>query len=47
MEKERRVGMHPSKALTEVGKEGHARHNIWHKIQEMEAVAMHDVIKEI
>ena len=47
MAEERRVGVHPGEALTEVRKEGHARHNIWGKIQEAEAKGVHDVAEEI
>ena len=44
---ERRVGMHPGETLAEVRKESHARHDIWSKIQEVEAVGVHDVAEEI
>ena len=47
MAEEHRVGEHPGKALTEVGKKSHARHGIWGKIHEVEAEGMHDVIEEI
>ena len=47
MAKERRVGVHPGKALTEVREKGHARHRIRSKIQEAEAKGMHDVAEEI
>ena len=47
MAEERCVGMHPGKTLAEVRKESHARHDIWSKIQKVEAIGVHDVIEEI
>ena len=47
MAEERRVAVHPGKAFAEMREKGHARHNIWSKIQEVEAIGVHDVVKEI
>ena len=47
MAEERRVGMHPGETLAEVRKKSHARHDIWSKIQKVEAVGVHDVAEEI
>ena len=47
MAEERRGGEHSSEALTEMGKEGHARHSVRHKVQKMEAVGVHDAVEEI
>ena len=47
MAEERRVGMHPGETLAEVCKKSHARHDIWSKIQKVEAVGGHDVAEEI
>ena len=47
MAEERRVGMHPGETLAEVRKKSHACHDIWSKIQKVEAVGVHDVIEEI
>ena len=47
MAEERRAGKHSGEALTEVGKEGHARHGIHHEIKKMEAVGVHDIIEKI
>ena len=47
MAEERRAGEHSGKALAEVGKESHARHDIRRKIQKMEAVGVHDIVEEV
>ena len=47
MVEERRVGVHPGETFAEVREKGHARHNIWGKIQEAEAKGVHDVAEEI
>lgn len=44
---ERRAREHPGEALAEVGKESQARHGIRRKIQDMEAVGVHDVVEEV
>ena len=47
MVEERRVGMHPGETLAEVREKSHARHDIWSKIQKVEAVGVHEVTEEI
>ena len=47
MAEEHRAGVHPDEALAEMGKEGHAHHDIWSEIQEAEAIGVHDVLEEI
>ena len=47
MAEERRAREHSGKALAEMGKEGHARHGVRRKVEEMEAVGVHDVVEEI
>ena len=44
---ERRAGKHSGEALAEVGKEGHARHDIRCKVEEVKAVGVHDVVEEV
>ena len=44
---ERRARMHFGEALAEMGKKGHARHDIWSEIQKVEAIGVHDVVEEI
>ena len=47
MAEECRAGKHSGKALTEVGKEGHARHGIRREIKKVEAVGVHEIIEKI
>ena len=47
MAEKRRVGMHSGEALAEMGEKIHARHDIWSKIQKVEAIGVHDVTEEI
>src|SRR3954469_13033573 len=47
MAEERRVGLHPGKALAEMRKERHARHRIRSKIQEAKTEGVHNVAEEI
>ena len=47
MVEDRRAGKHPSKVLTEVGKERHACHGVRCKIQKTEAEGAHDIVEEI
>ena len=47
MAEERRVGVHPGKALAELCEENHARHDNQSEIQKAEAVGVHDILEEI
>ena len=47
MAEKRHVGEHSGEALTEMGEKSHARHNIWSKIQKVEAKGVHEIIEEI
>ena len=47
MAEERRAGVHSGEALTEVGKEGHARHDVRREIQKVKALGVHDVAEKI
>ena len=47
MAEKRRVGDDSGEALTEMGKQSHTRHNIWSKIQKVEAKCVHDIVEEI
>ena len=40
------LGSTPAKPL-EMGKEGHAHHDIWREVQKMEVVGVHNIIEEI
>ena len=47
MAEEHRVGKNSGEALIEVGEQSHARHDVWSKIQKMEAKCVHDIVEEI
>ena len=47
MAEERRVGLHPGKAFTNMREKSHARHRIRSKIQEAETEGVHYTAEEI
>ena len=47
MAEEHCIGVNPDEALLEVCEKGHARHDIWGKIQKAEAEGIHDILEEI
>ena len=47
MAEERHVGNDSGEALTEMGEESHARHNIWSEIQKAEVIGVHNIVEEI